>query len=115
MAEGVLGQITAEDFPDKLYISIDLDFFDASVAPGTTAPEHGGVMPVDFFSLLRAMGITKPLAGVDIVEVSPMNDNQSGTTMLLASRTFLEAVTGMALRKTGITDPWYIHPDLIDK
>ena len=36
-----------------------------------------------------------------------------GTTMLLASRTFFEAIVGMALKKQGITDPWYIHPHLI--
>ena len=114
VAEDILAQIT-KDFPDKIYISVDLDFFDASVAPGTTAPEHGGVMPVDFFPLLRALCITKQVVGVDLVEVSPMNDDRSGTTMLLGSRVFYEAITGMALKKQGITDPWYLHPDLIKK
>ncbi len=113
VAEDILAQISETDFPDKLYISLDLDFYDASAAPGTTAPEHGGVMPVDFWPLLRAMAIKKHVVGMDIVEVSPMNDNRSGTTMLLAARSFFEAIVGMALRKQGITDPWYIHPDLI--
>ena len=113
VAEDILAQISADDFPDKLYISIDLDFFDASVAPGTTAPEHGGVMPLDFWPLVRAMTIKTHVVGVDLVEVSPMNDNRSGSTMLLGARTFFEAIVGMALRKQGITDPWYLHPDLI--
>lgn len=113
VAEDILAQVSEPDFPDKLYISIDLDFFDASAAPGTTAPEHGGVMPVDFWPLLRAMCIKTHVVGVDLVEVSPMNDNRSGSTMLLGARTFFEVITGMALKKKGITDPWYIHPDLI--
>ena len=90
-----------------------MDFYGASVVPGTTAPEHGGVMPVDFFPLLRAMAISKHVVGSDMVEVSPMNDNRSGTAMLLASRTFFEVLTGMALKKQGIRDPWHLAPDLI--
>ncbi len=113
VAQDILTQITADGFPDKLYISVDLDFYDASVAPGTTAPEHGGVMPVDFFPLIRAMFISTHVVGMDIVEISPMNDNRSGSTMLLAARTYFEAIVGMALRKQGITDPWYLHPDLM--
>lgn len=113
VAKDILAQLNEEDFPDKLYISIDLDFYDASVAPGTSAPEPGGVMPVDFFPLLRAMCISKHIVGVDLVEVAPMNDNRSGTTMLLGLRTFYEAIVGMALKKNGIKDPWYIHPDVI--
>ncbi len=112
VAEDIVAQISAADFPDKLYISLDLDFYDASVSPGTTAPEHGGVMPVDFFPLLRAMSIATHVVGMDIVEVSPMNDNRSGSTMLLAARSFFETIVGMALKKQGITDPWYLHPDL---
>ena len=115
VAEDILAQLNKDDFPDVLYISIDLDFYDASTVPGTTAPEPGGVMPVDFFPLLRAIGISKHVVGVDIVEVSPMNDNAAGVTMLLASRTFYEAMVGMALRKQGIKDPWYIHPDLMSE
>ena len=111
VAEDILASL--KQLPDKLYISIDLDFYDASVAMGTTAPEHGGVMPVDFFPLLRAMAIDKDIVGLDIVEVSPMLDNASGSTMLLATRTMFEALVGMALKKQGIEDPWYIHPDVI--
>ncbi|MEM1448794.1 MAG: arginase family protein [Planctomycetota bacterium] len=109
----ILDMVTTDGFPDKLYISLDLDFYDASAAPGTTAPEHGGVMPGQFFPVLRAMCIAKTLVGIDIVEVSPMNDNRSGSTMLLASRTFFEALVGMALRKRGVEDPWYLAPDLL--
>ncbi len=113
VAQEILSKINEPGFPEHLYISVDLDFYDASAAPGTTAPEHGGVMPVDFFPLLRAMAISKNVVAADIVEVSPMNDDRSGTTMLLASRTFLEIITGIALKKEGVTDPWYLHPDLI--
>ncbi len=99
--------------PEKVYVSVDLDFYDSSVAMGTTAPEPGGVMPVDFFPLLRAIAIQQELVGIDLVEVNPMLDNRSQSTMLLAVRTLYEALVGMALRKQGITDPWYVHPDVL--
>ena len=98
--------------PKKLYISLDLDFYDSSVAMGTTAPEPGGVMPVDLFPLLRAMAIQQDVVGMDIVEINPLLDNRSQSTMLLAVRSYYEMLAGMALKKQGIKDPWYVHPDL---
>ena len=82
---------------------------------GTTAPAHGGPMPTEFFPLLRAMCIQQNCVGLDIVEVQPNLDDQARSTMRLASRTFYEAMVGMALRKQGVTDPWYLHPDVITK
>ena len=113
VAEKILKQF--DDLPDKLYISLDLDFYDSSVAIGTTAPEPGGAMPGDFFPLIRAMAIKKHVVGMDIVEVAPMLDNATKSTMLLASRSFYELLVGMALKKKGITDPWYLHPGLMAK
>ncbi len=111
VAERILKEL--ENVPDKLYISLDLDFYDSSVAIGTTAPEPGGAMPGDFFPLLRAMAINKDVVGMDIVEIAPMLDNATKSTMLLAVRSFYELLVGMALKKQGITDPWYLHPDVI--
>ncbi len=99
--------------PDKLYISVDLDFFDASSTPGTTAPEHGGPMPGEFFPHLRALFIQNDVVGMDIIEVNPLVDNRQRTTMVLASRILLEGMTGLALKKLGIKDPYYIYPGLV--
>lgn len=101
--------------PEKVYVSVDLDFYDASVAVGTTAPSHGGPMPVDFFPLLRAICIQNECVAVDIVEVQPGLDDASGSTMRLASQTLYESMVGIALKKQGITDPWYVHPDVLNK
>jgi len=105
----------ALDGPKYLYLSIDLDFYDASSTPGTTAPEHGGPMPGDFFPHLRALFIQNNIVGMDIIEVNPAVDNRQRTTMALAARTLLEGMTGLALKKQGVTDPYYLHPDLIEK
>ena len=110
VAEKILKEL--EDLPDKLYISLDLDFYDSSVATGTTAPEPGGAMPGDLFPFLRAMAIKKDVVGMDIVEIAPMLDDATKSTMLLATRSFYELLVGMALKKEGVTDPWYIHPDV---
>ncbi len=71
-------------------------------------------MPVDFFPFLRAMAIEKDVVGMDIVEIAPMLDNATKSTMLLAVRSYYELLVGMALKKQGITDPWYLHPDLLN-
>ena len=50
---------------------------------------------------------------MDIVEIAPMLDTATKSTMLLASRSYYELLVGLALKEEGITDPWYLHPDLI--
>lgn len=67
-----------------LYITVDIDFFDPSFAPGTGTPEHCGASPVDFFSAVYKL----PAAGVvgfDVVEVSPPYD-PAGITRALGAK-----------------------------
>ncbi len=58
------------------------------------------------------MAIDKDIVAMDIVEVAPMLDNRTKSTMLLAVRSYYELLVGMALNKQGITDPRYLHPDV---
>ncbi len=110
VAADILAEFDRDKAPDKLYISVDLDFYDASVAIGTTAPEHGGIMPVDFFPLLRALAAKYDIAALDLVEVAPMLDNATKSTMLLASRTMYELMVGLAIKKLN-TDPKFKDPN----
>lgn len=59
---------------DHLYVSVDTDVLDASLVPGTTLPEPGGVP----YRLLRdALGVTARrgrIVGFDLVELSAPND-----------------------------------------
>lgn len=68
---------------DGVYVSIDLDGIDPADAPGVSTPVQGGFTREDstqVCSLLRASG---RVAGVDLVELNPGQDD-SGRTASLA-------------------------------
>ncbi len=66
-----------------LYISIDMDGFDPSVAPGVAHLEPGGLTVRDVLHLLVHQ--TAPLVGADIVELCPPRD-PTGVTAILAAK-----------------------------
>lgn len=57
---------------DNVYVSIDIDGFDPSVAPGTGTPEPGGIDWFEGCALLRAVAEEKQIVGADLVEISPV-------------------------------------------
>ena len=73
----------------NVYVSIDIDGLDPSIAPGTGSPTVDGLLYYEVINLLK--GITKKsnVVGFDIVEVNPMVD-LSGQTCLLAPTLILE-------------------------
>ena len=75
---------------NPVYISIDIDAFDPSVAPGTGTPEPGGITSREFFRTLYDLGRLNVI-GMDIVEVSPMLDN-NGITSLLGAKIARESI-----------------------
>jgi agmatinase len=98
--EAVIGDAITEalDGPEAIYLSIDIDVLDPGLAPGTGTPEPGGLLTRE---LLRAIGRiveAVPLAGMDIVEVSPPYD-QAETTAMAANRCALSAITALAKRR----------------
>ncbi len=50
------------------------------------------------------------MVGVDVVEVSPPYDDKGEITALLANRAIREAMTGIAMRRQGLTEPNFVHP-----
>jgi len=73
------------------YVTIDIDLFDPSIAPGTGTPEPGGISYDEMKALLAALVGRQDIniCGFDLVEVNPLFDH-SGTTALLASRVILD-------------------------
>ena len=66
-----------------VYLSIDVDVLDPAYAPGTGAPEPGGITTRELFHALYALeGIN--LVGVDVVEVCPSGDVADVTSLLAA-------------------------------
>ncbi len=102
----------ALDSADFLYISLDVDVgvCDPAYAPGTGTPEPGGLTSADVLRAVRRLSAEVGIVGMDVVEVSPPYDGNAGITALLAHRAVREAMTGMAMRRIGLTSPDYADP-----
>lgn len=85
-----LKTILSEIKDRPIYITLDIDVVDPSHAPGTGTQEPGGVSS---FEILKAIRLLKEqnIVGMDLVEVSPPNDN-SGITAALAAKIVREAI-----------------------
>jgi len=99
----------ALDGPEMIFVSIDTDCLDPAFAPGMGTPEPGGLTPRELFPILRALGIQNKIVGIELVEVNPIIDPTYRSAQI-ANRILREILTGMALRETGVTDPYYINP-----
>jgi agmatinase len=73
------------------YITIDIDGFDPSIAPGTGTPSHGGFIYYEVLELLDGLTRRGRVVGVDLVEVAPDYDH-TGTTSILAAQILLNLI-----------------------
>jgi agmatinase len=85
---------------DAVFLSVDVDVVDPGSAPGTGTPEPGGLTSRQLLDAVRRIAMETPLAGVDIVEVSPPYDHAE-ITAYLGNRVVLEALSGLAWRSKG--------------
>ena len=83
---------------DAVFLSVDIDVVDPGSAPGTGTPEPGGLTSRQLLDAVRRIAKEVPLAGVDVVEVSPPYDHAE-ITAYLANRVVLEALGGLAWRR----------------
>ena len=81
-----------------IYLTVDLDWFDPAVLPGTGTPEPGGYAWSDFAALV---GVLAPhqLVAADVVELAPQLD-PTGVSAVLASK-----VTRSLLLLLGQAEP----------
>ena len=68
----------------RIYLTLDIDAFDPSIAPGTGTPSHGGFLYYEVLELIDAIARRNPVAGIDLVEVAPDYDPTGGTSILAA-------------------------------
>lgn len=74
------------DSVDVLYLTIDMDGFNASIAPGVSAPAYNGYFAdYTFMSLYRQILQSTKLVALDVAEVNPTYDIQNHTARLAAS------------------------------
>jgi agmatinase len=70
---------------EKVYLSIDVDFFDPGYFPGTGTPETGGYTYNDFLAVMKALNKKNvELIGADIVELAPQIDSTGNSTVFAA-------------------------------
>ena len=67
-----------------MYLTVDLDWFDPSVLPGTGTPEPGGFFWPDFAELVAVLQQHR-LVAADVVELAPQLD-PSGVSSVLAAK-----------------------------
>jgi agmatinase len=75
----------------NVYVTFDIDAFDAAIVPGTGTPEVGGLSFEQARRLLELVVTRNRLVGFDLVEVNPSLD-VSQITALLAIQVMVEAV-----------------------
>ncbi|MFO1131140.1 MAG: agmatinase [Hyphomicrobiales bacterium] len=75
----------------RYYVTIDIDGFDPSIAPGTGTPSHGGFLYYEILELLAGLARRGTVVGIDLVEVAPDYDH-TGTTAILAAQVLLNFI-----------------------
>ena len=68
----------------RYYVTIDIDAFCPSIAPGTGTPSHGGFLYYDVLEILQGLAQCGQVAGIDLVEVAPAYDPTDSTQILAA-------------------------------
>jgi agmatinase len=74
---------------ENIYITLDVDVLDPTVAPGTGTLEPGGLSFQELHDLLTALPAKGKLVGLDVVEVNPYRD-PSGRTAQTAVRLIID-------------------------
>jgi agmatinase len=87
-AMGLPGLVATVPEGAPLYITIDIDAFCPSIAPGTGTPSHGGFLYYEVLEILQAVASRNPVIGIDLVEVAPDYD-PTGSTSILAAQLLL--------------------------
>jgi agmatinase len=103
----------ARDGPEYLYISFGFDTLDPVFVPGTGTPEPGGLTPREAFPIVRRLCAETNVIGFDLVELAPERD-PTYVSALNANRIVRECLTGIAMRKKGITEEEYLSPLTVD-
>ena len=96
---GVLARIPAAA---RLYITIDIDGFCPSIAPGTGTPSHGGFLYYEVLEILQGVAKAHDVVGIDLVEVAPDYD-RDGTTAILAAQVLLNLLGFIFHARSGRT------------
>ncbi|WP_417678035.1 agmatinase [Roseibium sp.] len=86
--DGMLARIPAGS---RYYLTIDIDAFDPSIAPGTGTPSHGGFLYYEVLEFIDGLAKRGDIVGLDLVEVAPDYD-PTGSTSILAAQILMNTI-----------------------
>ncbi len=69
---GIPAEVLPRDFPEQIYITFDVDCFDAAIMPATGTPEPGGLTWYQVMDLLHKVSAKRSVCGFDVVELAPI-------------------------------------------
>ena len=67
-------KILPDDFPEEIYLTIDVDGLDPSIMPSTGTPEPGGLMWYETLEIIEKISKEKRIIGFDLVELAPIEN-----------------------------------------
>ena len=77
VAQNITDITLPEEFPNQVYITVDIDGFDPSVFPSTGTPVPGGLNWYQGLSLLESVIRNRKILGCDVVEFSPISNHHA--------------------------------------
>lgn len=72
---------------ERLYVTVDMDAFDPSIAPGVSSPEPDGLGYHEVMDILSMAAAHAEIVAFDVVETNPFVDPTGGTAYLAAATT----------------------------
>lgn len=97
----------ARENTEKLFISFDVDVLDPAFVPGTGTPVPGGLTMREAIPLVRNLCAQNDMIGFELVELAP-NLDPTYRSAMNANYIVHACLTGVAMRKKGITEENYI-------
>lgn len=94
--EGVVAKIPKAD---RYFVSIDIDGYDISIAPGVGSPSPGGLYYDEVLDMLAGLCTKGEIVGFDLVEVAPQYD-PANVTCRVAALTILNFM-GQIMKNRG--------------
>jgi agmatinase len=72
-ATGIPENTLPADFPEDIYLTIDVDVFDPALMPSTGTPEPGGLSWYQVMQALNSVIRGRRVIGFDVVELAPIS------------------------------------------
>lgn len=82
---------------NRIYVTVDMDVLDISIAPGVPASTPGGMSAYELFDILLEIGQAEKVKHIDFVCVDPTRDALAQPTVKTGIYAFLQWLTGIQL------------------